>query len=638
MPRLIVRLPDDRSFAGLLRLESDEGTLLAGAFEVCGRADDRMAALHGNVRRDPRLPYGDTPLGAYRVARVLESGEGTGFLADQFGPNGVVVLEPVAGEAALADANGRFQVLIQGGSRGPGDCLRTTNGSLRLSDRDQRELVRILRLLGDVECTCVAGAPAGPSRKVATQICCADGDPVRALSRGLTPDEPVLSAAWPGGSAFGSSLGPSPTRRRFSPPAFRAFASFSGGGGGSGDSSSYGPGDTGQGGDTSSSSGTQGTGSPFLSDSYTGGMSTGPFSPNPDITPPGSYSSLQSQGLLNASFQTDASSLSANQSVSLDPNLSSANQCRMPDGSPLLANQIGLPESAQLTSYQGDAGSPRAYDVTSTPETAVDSVPEKALDPSPEKDANFVALQGGTSESDQAPTEGVARLEMTLTATPEKSPDSGEVDYGEVALKLGEGVVEGAVGAVAIAGLAAASPALGAAAIIAGGGLALYSGFEAITGMNPLTGSELSSQQRWDIGAQLAGGFVGGIATGGVLTADMFGGTDVVGTPSDVTTLDVTTPGDTLRVSRWGGQGLQPENWVMTGDPTLNNYIISGKWQPWLPGVPEQWNNVPAPFNAGQAFDVPSNSVQTPSGWGFDGWIKSLFGQKIYSPPGPDGP
>ena len=239
MPRLIVRLPENRAVTGSLVLEGDDASLLAGPFEVCGRADGHTAALHRNVARNPLLPYGDTPLGLYRVAGVVDCGEESGFPADAFGPHGVVVLAPVAGDAALADANGRFQVLIQGGPPGPGGGLRTTNGSLRLADRDQAELVRHLRLADPVACSCEAGDPdasiASP-RGVATDVPCEDGDPVRALFTISGRREPVLGAAR-GGHAVGNGETPSatrPGRRRFSPPVFRLFSTGEGGGGGGG--------------------------------------------------------------------------------------------------------------------------------------------------------------------------------------------------------------------------------------------------------------------------------------------------------------------------------------------------------------------------------------------------------------------
>ena len=306
----------------------------------------------------------------------------------------------------------------------------------------------------------------------------------------------------------------------------------------------------------------------------------------------------------------DDSLVSANQCSIPDPVQGTANQCVLPElgqGSP---NQCLAPDASNqgvTPSYQGDSA------IAGTPETALDSVPEK--------DPNDVALRDGATQSDQA-----------STATPEKSPDSGTVDYAEVALKFGEGVGEGALAAVALAGLAAVSPVLTTVAVVGGLAATGYGIYETFAG------NDLSAQQRWDLGAQIAGGFVGGYTTGGFLTADMFGGTSVVGTPSDVTGAGLTTSVDSVTVSRWGGQGLTPDQWVMPGDPTLNNYLLSGKFQPWIPGLPDQFQNEPATFGAGQAFNVPSNSLQTPSGSILDGWIKSIFGQMIYSPPGPDNP
>jgi len=82
-----------------------------------------------------------------------------------------------------------------------------------------------------------------------------------------------------------------------------------------------------------------------------------------------------------------------------------------------------------------------------------------------------------------------------------------------------------------------------------------------------------------------------------------------------------------VTVSRWGGSGLKPGNWVMKGSASRSNYILSGKYQPasW-PG-----NNVPAPFSSGQTFTVPTSSLQTPPG--FLGSVKGAVGQRIYQPP-----
>ena len=93
-------------------------------FEVGARADDAAAARYRNIERNPLLPYGDTPLGVYRVVGILKSGPDTEFDLESFGGHRVILLEPVSGDAALADANGRFQLLIQAGDLGPSGGLR----------------------------------------------------------------------------------------------------------------------------------------------------------------------------------------------------------------------------------------------------------------------------------------------------------------------------------------------------------------------------------------------------------------------------------------------------------------------------------------------------------------------------------
>ena len=145
MARVIVELPAVRSDVGWLRVEDDRGEIVAGAFPVCGRASDKVAAQHGNLARCALLPYGDTPLGEYRIRQTSGSGSGTVYPAEKYGSYGVAILTPIAGEAALAEANGRFFLLIQGGSTGR---LRPTCGSLRLFDEHQRQLMRVIREFG----------------------------------------------------------------------------------------------------------------------------------------------------------------------------------------------------------------------------------------------------------------------------------------------------------------------------------------------------------------------------------------------------------------------------------------------------------------------------------------------------------
>jgi hypothetical protein len=155
MPQIIIELPKDRSYTGILRLKDDNDFILAGPYLVCGRASDMAASEHGNPSRMPVLPYGDTPTGRYRVdSKPIPTGRGTPYDASQFGSAGVILLEPVSGEAAIAEANGRYTFLIQGGAPGSHVRLRTTNGCIRMFDADLRELIDSLRGLTDVICTC----------------------------------------------------------------------------------------------------------------------------------------------------------------------------------------------------------------------------------------------------------------------------------------------------------------------------------------------------------------------------------------------------------------------------------------------------------------------------------------------------
>jgi RHS repeat-associated protein len=80
---------------------------------------------------------------------------------------------------------------------------------------------------------------------------------------------------------------------------------------------------------------------------------------------------------------------------------------------------------------------------------------------------------------------------------------------------------------------------------------------------------------------------------------------------------------DLVPVSRWGRPGLRPGDWVMPGDPTRLNYLLSGKYDP-------GWWNQAASFGSGQAFMVPRASVRWPAGWEV---VKGLLNQRQYIGP-----
>jgi len=157
MNRLLIEFSPDRDRCGRLTLFDRAGRKVCGSFAVAGRSTDSLAAAEGNPRRDPRLRYGDTPTGRYRLGHILKTGKGTFFPAAEFGPHGVAVLEAVAGEAALAEANGRFHVLLQGGRRASDGRLRSSAGALRLANEDLRPLMAALRKMDELSCEVVEG-------------------------------------------------------------------------------------------------------------------------------------------------------------------------------------------------------------------------------------------------------------------------------------------------------------------------------------------------------------------------------------------------------------------------------------------------------------------------------------------------
>ena len=117
----------------------EDGELIGGPWPCYGKADNAKAAAQENPSRDPVLPYGDHPLGRYRVTGFLPGAHGQ---AKRFGP-GCFILEPIEGDAARAKENGRTGLLIHGGSLDSAGNLRATFGCLRIPDEIVRHLARV---------------------------------------------------------------------------------------------------------------------------------------------------------------------------------------------------------------------------------------------------------------------------------------------------------------------------------------------------------------------------------------------------------------------------------------------------------------------------------------------------------------
>jgi hypothetical protein len=166
------------------------------------------------------------------MTAILPTGKGTSLSADRFGPNGVIVLAPTAGDAALADANGRFYIIIQGGKLSPGRLLRPTNGSLRLADKDQKRLVRALRRNLQCVCECVSTSESLTERVVGKAATQEENDPPLVTS-GINFAQLVATS--------GRFQYDREEQRNFDPPKFRLFVD-SGGSSGGGADSGYGGG------------------------------------------------------------------------------------------------------------------------------------------------------------------------------------------------------------------------------------------------------------------------------------------------------------------------------------------------------------------------------------------------------------
>jgi hypothetical protein len=209
-----ISLPEDRDYAGRLEVLDAAGAVVLGPFPAAGRAHDKPAAAHGNALRNPLLPYGDTPIGTYSVRGAVESGLGTALDSKVFGVHGVVLLEPVSGQAALADAHGRFRLFIQGGDDDEGG-LRATAGAVRLLDRDQKQLVALLgriaeRVLCEIIPTAECGAKVGVTRPPF------DSDPPELPGQSYVATQPTRSrsATNLGPRTLMSSAGSRPARSR----------------------------------------------------------------------------------------------------------------------------------------------------------------------------------------------------------------------------------------------------------------------------------------------------------------------------------------------------------------------------------------------------------------------------------------
>lgn len=130
-----------------------EGTLYLGGpvlYPCYGRAARDTAVAAHNPTRDPRRPFGDHPLGIYRVVERREIQPSDAARFRSYG-RWFFLLDPIAGEAWEAKRGGRSGIGIHAGALDVTDIdgdgltsdLRVANGCLRTTQEATDELARL---------------------------------------------------------------------------------------------------------------------------------------------------------------------------------------------------------------------------------------------------------------------------------------------------------------------------------------------------------------------------------------------------------------------------------------------------------------------------------------------------------------
>ncbi len=127
-----IDLLKNRMQLGTITVFDSAGTILTGPFEALGKADNAAATARGNDTRNPVRSYGDTPTGKYRG--FLNQLARTPINDRTYGPQAIITLDPISGQAKTAKENGRFGLLIHGGDLNTSGRLRPTFGCVRVAN------------------------------------------------------------------------------------------------------------------------------------------------------------------------------------------------------------------------------------------------------------------------------------------------------------------------------------------------------------------------------------------------------------------------------------------------------------------------------------------------------------------------
>jgi hypothetical protein len=132
---ILVTLPKDRARYGRICVETDGETLL-GPFPCLGKGGRSKGAKSS----DWRVRGNDTPTGEYHGETARWEP------ANVYGPNPVIRLDPVDGNALEAEKLGRSGLAIHGGRDQA--TLWSTEGCVRVFDRDMAQIIALLNRHG----------------------------------------------------------------------------------------------------------------------------------------------------------------------------------------------------------------------------------------------------------------------------------------------------------------------------------------------------------------------------------------------------------------------------------------------------------------------------------------------------------
>jgi hypothetical protein len=186
-----IELPCDRDYCGRLWVLDDAGGIAFGPAWCAGLANEAAAVRRGNDSRSCLLPYGDTPLGQYRLRRIISMRGVNDRALQQFGRFGIVSLGATGGQALMADSVGRFEIWIHGGCSAPDGRLANANGSVRLADPDILGLLNVLKGHEGAFCEIVEAARRTEAPRVRSDEFFDEGDPPSLDGDETQPDWPT---------------------------------------------------------------------------------------------------------------------------------------------------------------------------------------------------------------------------------------------------------------------------------------------------------------------------------------------------------------------------------------------------------------------------------------------------------------